>query len=46
MLKPVNMMVIISERLRVGRYSASRVVQLGMAAPRAMPVSSRNTASS
>ncbi|MNL28991.1 hypothetical protein D3C87_1506620 [compost metagenome] len=46
MLNPVNMMVMNSERLRSGRYSASSVVVLGIAAPRATPVNSRKAASS
>ncbi|MNQ98869.1 hypothetical protein D3C85_1145830 [compost metagenome] len=46
MLKPVNMMVMNSERLRSGRYSESSVVVLGIAAPRATPVNSRRIASS
>ncbi|MNC43548.1 hypothetical protein D3C75_924160 [compost metagenome] len=46
MLKPVNMMVMNSERLRSSRYSASGVVVFGIAAPRATPVNSRKAASS
>lgn len=43
-LKPVNITVIISDRRRLGAYSDSSVVVLGIAAPIPMPASSRNSA--
>ena len=43
-LKPLNMMVINSERRRCGTYSESSVVAFGIAAPMPMPASRRSSA--
>ena len=43
-LNPVNMTVIINDRLRCGAYSDSSVVAFGMAAPMPIPASRRRTA--
>ncbi|MND41903.1 hypothetical protein D3C80_326610 [compost metagenome] len=44
-LKPQNMLVTSSDLRRSGVYSESKVVALGMAAPRPRPVRKRNTSS-
>src|SRR5579864_6665029 len=44
-LKPVNMIVSSSERLRDGTYSERSVVEFGIAAPRPRPVKKRSVTS-